>query len=236
MVSQASTAPGMVTACAEVSGTELILCSRYHSQVAAIGARPRAVIGDDLALAFRLHQREAVATDAGRLRLDHAEQCAQRRPPHPPPCRPPHHLDRRQRRERVRGRDHRVLGVDRRPAGEMEIPHAKLLALLLFRGVRRDWTLHGTFVRLLRQWLACQPTSALLPRQGGVGFRLARRRLINPRHVLQSRRILSICRPARFPGTARAAARDLCRPPVERQRAAGAGGHQRHPCRSIRSD
>src|ERR1700722_3423427 len=40
MVAQASTEPGMLTACAEVSGIECRLCSRYHSGVAAIGARP----------------------------------------------------------------------------------------------------------------------------------------------------------------------------------------------------
>ena len=42
------------------------------------------------------------------------------------------HLDRRQRRQRMRRRHHSVLGVDRGPAGEMEIPHAKLLTFLLF--------------------------------------------------------------------------------------------------------
>jgi hypothetical protein len=39
----------------------------------------------------------------------------------------------------MRCRHHRVLGVDRRPAGEMEIPHAKLLTfviLWLFSGFR----------------------------------------------------------------------------------------------------
>ena len=49
------------------------------------------------------------------------------RPPHPPPCRRPSAPRSRQRRHRMRGRDHAVLGVDRGPAGEMEIPHAKSL-------------------------------------------------------------------------------------------------------------
>jgi hypothetical protein len=34
----------------------------------------------------------------------------------------------------MRRRHHCVLGVDRRPAGEMEIPHAKLLTLSCSRG------------------------------------------------------------------------------------------------------
>src|SRR5258705_13341611 len=53
-------------------------------------------------------------------------------------------------------------------------------------------------------------------------------RLINGRHALKSRRLLSIRRAAGFPGAARAAARDLHGSRAERQRAAGAGGYQRH--------
>jgi hypothetical protein len=34
----------------------------------------------------------------------------------------------------MRRRHHRVLGVDRRPAGEMEIPHAKMLISSFYRG------------------------------------------------------------------------------------------------------
>ena len=49
-------------------------------------------------------------------------------------------------------------------------------------------------------------------------------RLINPRHALQRRRFLPICRAAGFPGAARAAARDLRRSRAERQRAAGHEG------------
>ena len=92
----------------------------------------RAIIGNDPALAFRLHQREAVAADAGGLRLDHAEQraCRNRRVCGRAAC--PHHLDRRQRRQRMRRRHHRILRMDRRSAGEMEIPHAQLLTLSLF--------------------------------------------------------------------------------------------------------
>src|ERR1700712_1119849 len=51
-------------------------------------------------------------------------------------------------------------------------------------------------------------------------------RLINGRDADKSRRLLSVRRPAGFPGAARAAARDLRGPRAEGQRAAGAGGHQ----------
>src|SRR5437879_804334 len=43
-------------------------------------------------------------------------------------------------------------------------------------------------------------------------------RLINGRHALKSRRVLSIRRAAGFPGAARAAARNLREPRAERQR------------------
>ena len=60
-------------------------------------------------------------------RLDHPEQCAgcDRRV-----CRGTaglEHLYSCQRRRRMRGRDHAVLGVHGGPAGEMEIPHTKSL-------------------------------------------------------------------------------------------------------------
>jgi hypothetical protein len=91
----------------------------------------RAVIGDDLAFAPRLDQRKAIAADPGGLRLDHAEQRAGRHRRIRGGAAGTQHLDRRQRRQRMRRRHHRVLGVDRRSAGEMEIPHAKLLTLTL---------------------------------------------------------------------------------------------------------
>ena len=87
----------------------------------------RAVIGDDLALALRLNQREAIAADTGGLRLDHAEQRTCRHRGIGRGATGAHHLDGRQRGKRMRRRHHPILGVDRRPAGEMEIPHAKLL-------------------------------------------------------------------------------------------------------------
>src|ERR1700712_2124320 len=40
MISQASTAPGVVTACADVSGIEWMSRSKYHEALAAFGARP----------------------------------------------------------------------------------------------------------------------------------------------------------------------------------------------------
>jgi hypothetical protein len=57
-----------------------------------------AVIGDDLALALRLDQRKAVAADAGRLRLDHAEQRAGRHRRVRRGAAGAQHLDRGQRR------------------------------------------------------------------------------------------------------------------------------------------
>jgi len=109
---------------------ELILRSRYHSAVAACGARPRAVIGCDLALAFGLEQREAIAADPGGLRLDHpsSAQAATAASAAVPRTQ---HLDRRQRGQRMRGCHHSVLGVDRGPAGEMEVSHAKLLTFIV---------------------------------------------------------------------------------------------------------
>jgi hypothetical protein len=77
------------------------------------GGPARTVIGDDLALALRLHQRETVATDAGRLRLDHAEQRTGRNGRVHCGAAGAHHLDRGKRRLRVRGRHHGVLGMDR---------------------------------------------------------------------------------------------------------------------------
>ena len=101
-----------------------------------------AVIGDDLAVALGLNQRKAIAADPGGLRLDHAEQRAGRYRGVRGGAAGPQHLDRRQRRQRMRRRHHRVLGVDRRPAGEMEIPHAKLLTFIVFRCFRRGFTWH----------------------------------------------------------------------------------------------
>ena len=43
------------------------------------------------------------------------------------------HLDGCERRQRVGRRHHGVLGMDRRPAGEMEIPHKKWLTLSLVK-------------------------------------------------------------------------------------------------------
>ncbi len=89
----------------------------------------RAVVGHDLALALGLNQREAIAADPRRLRLDHSEQRAGRDRRVGGGAAGSQHLDRRQRRQRMRRRHHGVPCVDRGPAGEMEIPHAKLLTL-----------------------------------------------------------------------------------------------------------
>ena len=52
----------------------LACCARDTRSVGRLGRAARAVIGDDLAVASRLNQRETIAADPGRLRLDHAEQ------------------------------------------------------------------------------------------------------------------------------------------------------------------
>jgi len=85
----------------------------------------RAVIGNDLALAPRLYQRKTIAADAGGLRLDHPEQRARRHRSIRGGAAGAQYFDRRQRRKRMGRRHHRVEGVHRRSAGEMEIPHAK---------------------------------------------------------------------------------------------------------------
>ena len=115
-----------------------------------VGRRRRpagAVIGCDLALAPRLDQREAIAADAGRLRLDHAEQRAARDRGVRGGAAGTQHLDRRQRGQRMRRRHHRVLGVDRGPAGEMEIPHQWLTLSLFCIGLSGEADLHATFTR-----------------------------------------------------------------------------------------
>ena len=178
----------------------------------------RAVIGDDLALALRLDQREAVAADAGRLRLDHAEQRAGRHRGVGGGAAGAHHLDRRQRGQRMRRRHHRVLGVDRRPAGEMEIPHAKLLtsAVVLHAfpagiGAAPTWhiqTALGNGGDAMGAMLL-----KVIPRKpdGIVSVDRLPALLINLRHAVQGRRLLSVRRAAGFPGAARAAARALRR-------------------------
>ena len=119
------------------------------------------VIGDNFAFALRLHQRKTIAADAGRLRLDHREQRRGRDRGVHRRAAFAHHLDRRQRRLRVRGRHHRVLGVDRRPAGEVEIPHNRWLAYLGFGGEFRKNSGFMTHSWQLRQWLACQGMPAM---------------------------------------------------------------------------
>ncbi|MGY3079963.1 hypothetical protein ACVWZZ_006371 [Bradyrhizobium sp. LM6.10] len=106
--------------------------------VRRLGGAAGAVIGDDLAFAARLDQRKAVAADAGRLRLDHAEQRRARHRRVHRRATLAQHLDRGERRLRMRGRHHCVGGVDRGPAGEMEVSH-RILALVgrLTRMVRR---------------------------------------------------------------------------------------------------
>ncbi len=106
-------------------GIANILRSMNHSGVAAFGARPGAVIRNDLALALRLDQCKAVAAYTGRLRLDHAKQRASRDGGVGSGATRLQHLDRGQCRQRVRGSDHGVLCVNRGAAGEMKISHAK---------------------------------------------------------------------------------------------------------------
>ena len=143
------------------------------------GRRPaRAVIGHDLALALGLDQRKAVAADAGRLRLDHAEQRAGRHRRVRRRAAGLQHLDAGERRQGVRGRHHPVLGVDRGPAGEMEIPHAKSLTFVVLLGLPGErgvtWHIHeGLGNALVYQ-------GPMRDLQGFPG----NRRLIDRRHVL----------------------------------------------------
>ena len=140
-----------------------------------------AVIGDDLALALRLDQRKAIAADAGRLRLDHAEQRAGRDRGVRRGAAGAHHVDRGQRRRRMRRRHHRVLGMDRRAAGEMEIPHREMLSFSVFSGhpagrsggfTDGSWHIHP---RQGNGWHAKDPGGAQCGNtQGFTGFPLPR--------------------------------------------------------------
>ena len=67
---------------------------------------------------------EAVAADAGHLRLDHAQHRDRRHRRVGRVAARAHHLQRRQRGERVRGRRHRLAGVGRRAARLVERAHA----------------------------------------------------------------------------------------------------------------
>src|SRR5262249_9545928 len=87
------------------------------------GRAPRAVIGSDLSVALGLNQRKAVTADAGRLRLDDPKQPATRDRSVRRSAARRQNLDRGHPRTRMRRRDHRVHGMDRGAAGEMEIPH-----------------------------------------------------------------------------------------------------------------
>ena len=216
--------PGMDTACAEVSGTEWILRSRYQSAVGRLRRAARAVIGHDLALALRLDQRETVAADAGRLRLDHAEQRAGRHRRVRRRAAGPQHLDRRPAppadARSPPSRSGRGPSTGRRDGNSScQIAHFWSFCWV----ARRSAALHGTF---MRRWAMAWYTRAPM-REWLQGFP-GNRRLIDRRHVLQSRRLLSICRAAGFPGAARALARVLRGPRAERQRAARRRGHQRH--------
>src|SRR3954462_8741707 len=88
--------------------------------------------------------------------------------------------------------------------------------------------LHDTFrpagAMLACQGNGCHPLGIELLVAGFPGTL----RLLNGRHDLQGRRLLPIRCPARLPRAARAAARVLRRPGAEGQRAARAGGYQRH--------
>src|SRR6516165_4652591 len=115
-----------------------------------LGRRRRAagaVIGRDLALSLRLDQRKAIAADAGRLRLDHRKQRGGSNRGVGRSAAFAQHVDCSERGKRVRGRHHRVRGVDRGAAGEMEIPHAKKLTSSLAEPAPGGRGLHDILMR-----------------------------------------------------------------------------------------
>ncbi len=91
------------------------------------GRRPaRAVQRDHAALRWR-HQDEAVAADAGHGRLDHALHRHRRDRRVDRIAAGAQHVEGRQRRRRMRGRGHAMLGKSGRTAGALEIAHGHLL-------------------------------------------------------------------------------------------------------------
>src|SRR6516162_4797361 len=100
-----------------------------------LGRRRRAagaVIGRDLALSLRLdHRKQRGGSNRG---VGRSAAFAQ-------------HVDCSERGKRVRGRHHRVRGVDRGAAGEMEIPHAKKLTSSLAEPAPGGRGLHDILMR-----------------------------------------------------------------------------------------
>ena len=82
-----------------------------------------AVIGDDLALALRLASAQSNRRRCRSIAARSRRAARRPRPRRPRPCRRPASRRSPSARPRMRRRHHRVLGMDRRPAGEMEIPH-----------------------------------------------------------------------------------------------------------------
>ena len=108
----------------EADGVDAPLPEPVHAQPRRRGTR--AVDGVGRHPAARRIEREAVAADAGRLRLDHTLDGAGRdRRIHGIGARS-QHLDRRRRGQRVRGRRHAAHAVDHGPPRLLKVPHRLL--------------------------------------------------------------------------------------------------------------
>ena len=123
---QPSTAPGTVTACTLVGSMR---SSPDLASQAAVGARRRAAGGveRDRPVEPRLgDQREAVAADAGHVRLDHGQHRGGGDGGIDRVAPGLQHLDGRQARRGMRRGAHRPAPVDERAPGEVEVAHGSL--------------------------------------------------------------------------------------------------------------
>ena len=109
-----------------VHGALELVDAELHEALGRGGGRrpPRAVERDHAALGGR-QQDEAVAADPGHRRLDHALNGDRRDRGVDGIAAGAQDIERRERRQRVRGRRHAVLGVGRGAAGQLEVAHGR---------------------------------------------------------------------------------------------------------------
>ena len=115
-------APGTVMLCGLVGPSAVTSAARSRSIVSALGRPAGAVEGDDAARA-RGQEDEAVAADAGHLRLDHAERGDGGHGGVDGAGTGAQEVEGRQGRQRVRGRRHALAAIGRGPAGLVERAH-----------------------------------------------------------------------------------------------------------------